>query len=451
MADLHSLARGLAEAFLAGEWQPSALADRGAEALGHRYRWLGRLGKHVVRAFDAPPDAELLARFLAADRGLKGENRREPLLLRKVVFSEPRMAPAPGAPERWEPPSLPTEQDLASWLGAPLADLHWLADVSGRLARGAAGPLQHYSLRWTKKRSGAHRLLEAPKSRLKAIQRRVLHGILDRVPGHDASHGFRRGRGVLGYVAPHVAQHAVLHLDLREFFASVSRARVRAIFHTLGYPPPVARLLAGLCTTRVPLAEWARAPRPGTADEARARWRAGRFYRAPHLPQGAPTSPALANLSAFRLYLRLAGAAGAVGASYTRYADDLALSGGPDFARRAAALTRLCARVAREEGFVLHDGKARLMARSARQRLTGVVVNVRPNVARADYDRLKAILHNCITRGPESQNREGHADFRAHLTGRVAWVESVNPAKGKKLRARLEAIRWPGSARGGQG
>ena len=57
-------------------------------------------------------------------------------------------------------------------------------------------------------------------------------------------------------------------------------------------------------------------------------------------------------------------------------------------------------------------------------------------------DTLKAMLTNCVRLGPETQNRGGHANFRAHLEGKVGFVESVNPARGARLRAILEAIRW---------
>ncbi len=65
-----------------------------------------------------------------------------------------------------------------------------------------------------------------------------------------------------------------------------------------------------------------------------------------------------------------------------------------------------------------------------------------PTSPRGDYDRLKAILHNCVRFGPASQNRDNHPDFRAHLTGRVAWVLAVNPERGRKLAAKLDAITW---------
>jgi hypothetical protein len=82
------------------------------------------------------------------------------------------------------------------------------------------------------------------------------------------------------------------------------------------------------------------------------------------------------------------------------------------------------------------------MRQGVRQRLAGLVANHRLNVVRGDYDRLKAILTNCVRLGPESQNREGHPPFRLHLEGRVGFVESINAGKGKRLRAILEQIRW---------
>ena len=100
----------------------------------------------------------------------------------------------------------------------------------------------------------------------------------------------------------------MLSLDLEDFFASVSAARVYGIFRAAGYPEPVAHTLTGLCTNVVPAAESV----PGD-------FRLARRLATPHLPQGAPTSPALANLVAFHLDVRLSGLAGAI-----------ALSGRPD-------------------------------------------------------------------------------------------------------------------------
>lgn len=103
---------------------------------------------------------------------------------------------------------------------------------------------------------------------------------------------------------------------------------------------------------------------------------------------------------------------------------------------------RGAARIVADEGHSLNRLKTRVHRAGVRQSVTGVVVNTRTNVARAEFDRLKAVLHNCALLGPEGQNRDGRVDFRAHLLGRIAWVSSVNPDRGAKLRAVFDAINW---------
>jgi hypothetical protein len=77
-----------------------------------------------------------------------------------------------------------------------------------------------------------------------------------------------------------------------------------------------------------------------------------------------------------------------------------------------------------------------------RQRVAGVVINQRINLPRDEYDRLKAILCNCVRYGPQGQNRTGVADFRAHLAGRVAYAVRLNPERGRKLVEWFEQIPW---------
>jgi hypothetical protein len=331
-----------------------------------------------------------------------------------------------------------TPEALAEWIGLSTEQLEWFADRWRPGSRRATGPLCHYRYQWRTKRSGASRLIESPKPTLKAIQRRLLREIIANIPPHDAAHGFREGRSVQTFASPHVGKSVVLKLDLRDFFASITDTRVAALFRTAGYPDPVARLLAALCTNGTPSVVL----EPSNSDAGASRWAARRLYEQPHLPQGAPTSPALANLCAFRLDCRLAGLARASGADYTRYADDLVFSGGTDFARSAERFAIHVAAIASEEGFDVQHRKTRLMRRSVRQRVAGVVVNERLNVGRSEYDTLKAVLFNCVRSGPQGQNRAEHADFRAHLAGRVAYVASLNPARGDRLRQLFEQIAW---------
>jgi RNA-directed DNA polymerase len=322
---------------------------------------------------------------------------------------------------------------LADWLGIGCGELDWFADCQGRETKNPPGPLRHYNYHWLKKTSGKSRLLEAPKSRLKAIQRHILDDMLALIPVHEAVHGFRRGRSIVSYAAPHVGQRFVMRLDLRNFFPSVGLGRIRAIFRTAGYPETVARLLAGLCTNVVPTDVL---EQPGWKGE---RQFDRSLFVLPHLPQGAPTSPFLANLAAYRLDCRLTALAETVGARYTRYADDLAFSGGQDLERTARRFQVQVGCIALDEGFTINYRKSRFMRQAVRQQLAGIV---HANTSRSSYDNLKAILHNCARLGPQTQNRAGHPEFRAHLLGRIAYLEQINLTRSQRLRELFEQIRW---------
>ena len=74
--------------------------------------------------------------------------------------------------------------------------------------------------------------------------------------------------------------------------------------------------------------------------------------------------------------------------------------------------------------------------------LAMAVVNEHPNLPRAEFDHLKAVLHRCVIEGPQAQNRSGIADWRGHLIGRVSWAQQINPVKGARLSALLARIDW---------
>jgi RNA-directed DNA polymerase len=421
-----SVIRNLADAAVAGPWELPAVTRRLGLAIQGRARWTVGLARRVFAAFPVPPDPRRLRPFIEADAGFqRAAAPHRNIEIGRWFWVTPSMHPV----RDWGVPALRTTVEVADWLGITVGQLDWFADVQGRNPRQTEPRLQHYTQQWVPKRGGRYRLLEIPRPRLKAIQRRVLHDILDRIPPHDAAHGFRSGRSIRTFAAPHAGRAAVWRIDLKDFFPSIPASRVHALFGAAGYPETVARVLTGLCTTMLPVG--VRSPDGVTT-----------LYRQRHLPQGAPTSSAIANLGAYRLDIRLAAWAAKCGAMYTRYADDLAFSGGTDFAHSGHRFRRIVLQIIVEEGFRPNGAKSRWMTPGGRQQLTGVVVNQHPNIKRAEFDLLKAILTNCIRFGPAEQNREGRADFRAHLLGRIAHVGFVNPTRGQKLRAQAQRIVW---------
>ncbi|MFG1954872.1 reverse transcriptase family protein [Micromonospora sp. NPDC048830] len=304
--------------------------------------------------------------------------------------------------------------------------LDWYADRRGLNRRATDQRLHHYRYRWTDR----GRLIEAPKPRLRALQRRILAEVLGPIPVHSAAHGFVPGRSAHTFAAVHAGQPVVVRIDLLAFFTHIPATRVYGLLRTAGYPEPVAHALTGLCTPRTPHTVLRQAP-----DDLPHRPARLTALRAGHLPQGAPTSPALANLCAYRLDRRLAGLADAFAVTYTRYADDLAFSGGLTTRRTRDLITAVTA-IVRDEGFRIHPDKTRVRGQADRQLLAGLVVNHRPAASRDEYDRLRAILHNATRTGLEAQNHAGHPAFAEHLTGRVAWIAHHHPTRAAKL-ARL--------------
>ena len=437
-----ALAEELADGFLTATWKVEAVAESGAGRLDRWPPWMEALALSVVTYFrSAPTDQRhdlvtFVEAFLSERPPWPGEAAPP-----RIIRLHPREIRA-RLDHDWPIAEIDTVAALAERLELSAGQLAWLADVRSLERTVNAERLRNYRYRVVPRRSGLPRVLEAPKARLKEIQRWILHEILAHVAAHEAAQGFTRGRSVITHARRHTGQAAVLRLDLRDFFASVTAARVFGIFRTLGYDRSVAHVLTGLTTNTIPQAVWQAVPRTPHPRLVQPRFWLGRQLATSHLPQGAPTSPALANLAAFRLDRRLAGLAASSDLRYSRYADDLAFSGPVWLRRRRSQFEALVAEIAREEGFTLNAGKSALRGAGGRQSVCGVVVNVRPNVVRAEYDTLKAILHNAARHGAESQNRAGVEDFRAHLRGRISWVASVNPARAEKLSRRFAEIRW---------
>ena len=276
-----------------------------------------------------------------------------------------------------------------------------------------------------------------PQPYLRTLQRKVLDLLLSHIPPHEAATAYVRGRSVVDHARAHAGQAVLLKFDLQDFFATVRASRVHATFAELGYSPAVARELMALCTTATPEPVLERLRTEGGLT-----WTQAMRLRDAHLPQGAPTSAALANLCAFRLDTRIAGLARSLGARYTRYADDIVLSGGASLLRWADRIETRIGAWALDEGFALNHRKTRRVARSRRQEVCNIVVNERPNLPRVEFDRLKAQLHACATKGASSQNREGLPNWEQHLRGRVAWAGQLNAQKAQRLRRLLDGIDW---------
>lgn len=424
------IAENLAIAISLSCWSTNEIAAAGQTVFKKPQPWVDQLALELRYQFEHQPKLAQLQQAIESNPGF----RLAAALVKTKKAHRPSAFDYPNTKWiDWRLPQIKDTEELASHLGVSNRTLHWLASQH----LGPDDRPRHYVCSWIKKRSG-HRLIESPKQQLKAAQRVILQDFLNRIPLHNAAHGFCRRRSPISFTAGHVGKACCLRMDLRDFFPSISGGRVRGMFRAFGMPLQVARCLAALTSTQTHL-QIVESRRP---TGHRGQFSASRLYLPAHLPQGAPTSPAIANIMAYRLDARLAGLATAAQVHYTRYADDLLFSGDRSFGRHVKNFAATVGAIAIEQGFHVNHRKTRIQFASQRQTATGIVLNQHANLRRRDYDQLKAILFNCVRHGPASQNRERVANFRQHLSGRINWFAQVNPTRAKQLLSLMEQIDW---------
>jgi len=309
--------------------------------------------------------------------------------------------------ERYGLPLWKTEDEVAAALSLSPGKLRYFSQHRFRETSS------HYVTFAIPKRSGGERLIHAPKRQLKAVLRKLDALLVSKLPISEHAHGFARGRSIATNAAPHIGKKIVLHFDIKDCFPTIHYGRVRGLLIALGYSYPVAAALAVLMTE---------APRQPVVAE-------GKTYHVPIGPrvcvQGAPTSPGLCNAILLRLDHRLAGLAKKHGFTYTRYADDLTLSGNEP--AKIAKLLKLVPQTISEEGFTANSKKTRVMRSGRRQAVTGVVVNKEMGLSRQERRKLRAALHRQKT-SAETDPRE-----RMRLEGKLAYLHMLNPGQASAL------------------
>jgi RNA-directed DNA polymerase len=277
----------------------------------------------------------------------------------------------------------------------------------------ATTPSRNYTTFRMAKRSGGSREITAPRPALKHVQTWIHQQITSRLAPHEACHGFVTGRSIVSNAKPHTDQAIVLKLDLLDFFPSVSRNAVFRTYRRIGYNRAVANLLTSLTTLRG------------------------------GLPQGAPTSPQLANLAAYEMDVRLSAYCQRQGLTYTRYADDLTFSGAHG---AHAGAKRMIETITRGSGFRPNEVKTRYMRKSERQVVTGIVVNERANWPRDRVRWLRQEIYYLERYGLSdhlARRGDDHARYKEYIYGHVFALNSARPDKALPLLEALDRVAWP--------
>ncbi len=245
-----------------------------------------------------------------------------------------------------------------------------------------------------KRRKGAYRTITAPNPPLKALQRQVYRNVLKRLPVHPACTGFSPKKSTVDAAMPHVGKEVVIHMDLKDFFDHITYDRIYNYFRAIGWGKYVSHILTNILT------------KDGKA------------------PQGAPTSPMISNLIAYKLDARINSLMETFEGSYTRYADDITLSFRSSNMHFKSALHIVCT-IINEEGFKIQKAKKiKIMRPHDRQEVLSIIVNKKLNAPRKMRRLIRAMEHaNRIGKLPSHEY--------AKLDGYKSYINMINMGRAK--------------------
>jgi hypothetical protein len=222
------------------------------------------------------------------------------------------------------------------------------------------------------KRNGDIRIIHAVKGALWYVQRKTHEYLSDNYKPHAAAKGFIKEGGIVKHSMIHRNKKLVISFDIKDFFPTITFARVMGMFkaHPFKFSREKSIVYAQICCL----------PENNGA-----------------LPQGGITSPYISNMICRRLDSRFLEYANKEKFHYSRYADDLTFSTNKNV--NYGKLEKFVAKIIKEEGFQINKSKSRLMKKSDRQVVTGVVVNEGLNVNRKYIRSLRALIYNSIKNG----------------------------------------------------
>ena len=231
------------------------------------------------------------------------------------------------------------------------------------------------------KKSGGVRIIAQPSRELKAVQAWILRNILDRLTSSQCSKGFEIGSSILDNAKPHIGSSYILNIDLKDFFPSIPANKVYSVFSSLGYEKTVCILLTNFCV-----------------------------YNG-CLPQGAPTSPKLANLICSKLDSRIQGYTGPRGLTYTRYADDITISA--NTIKKVINARDFLETIIHNENLSINKNKTQITGVRRAKKVTGLIVNQsNVGIGREKYREIRAeIFHIYIGKKTDINRINGHLAF----------------------------------------
>lgn len=256
------------------------------------------------------------------------------------------------------------------------------------------------------------RVLSIPDTKLKYLQRWILKNILNNLSISKNAKGFKTGLSIVENAKSHVDKECVINIDVSDFFDSINNKMIYKLFRYYGYTQEISRLFMAICT-----------------------------YEG-SLPQGAPTSPYLANLVCKRLDYEInQEIKNNNNINFTRYSDDITISGGIDIYNKLNTIIKII----NQYGFEVNAKKTRISYKHQRQKVTGIIVNEKLSVPRNFVRTLRQEIHYCKKFGVGFHMKKkgiSNSNYKLHLYGKAYFIKMIDKKLGQKFLIDLSQINW---------
>lgn len=255
------------------------------------------------------------------------------------------------------------------------------------------------------------RTVVSPLQPLRRYQRCLLDNYL--VPllvRSKQSHGGVPGRNTLSNALVHIESAFVLTADISNFFPSIHFSRVQKLFEKAGHRLEVAILLTKICTYE---------------------------HR---LSQGLITSPLLADASLRTVDERIAGMCLKAGLKYSRFIDDITLSGPFNF--DCGGIQASVEKILRDAGFQANQSKWKSRNLSLGSTVTGLrVKRGSVGIPSEYYNRVLCILLE-MERVSTGGELSGHYFHKCQLAGKISYIRQISPRMARPLVKVFNRIDW---------
>ena len=317
---------------------------------------------------------------------------------------------------------------------------------------------EHYAVFKIQKRSPSavkqYRWIAAPHPQLLKVQRWINKWVLKKLPVSEAAFAYVEGGSAYKAACVHRNAKWLMKVDISSFFESILETRIYKVFLAAGYQPLLSFELSRICT-RIANPEMERAfsingfakvKNKGTEHVIKAY----ASYSLGHLPQGAPTSPMLANLVAKEIDDEIFALANRYGLRYSRYSDDIVLSSKVENFGKAQAskvIGKLYA-ILRRASFEPNMEKTKVSGPGSKMIVLGLLVDGdRPRLTAEFKDKLRMHLYFCRTKSPQAHALARKFDsligLKNHLLGLISYARLVDSSFADTCLEELNSCRWP--------